>query len=174
MSSKFLFHVSSESSVLWFQSKNWAHIAPPIVTSGESAVVWWMVIVVGGDGMVQDRWTVILVSVTRHSSWFLDSAWSAPGFIPWRECGSSSSFFYPLFFSLSSFFLSHSSRSEQSPKSSSKVFFNDLGTTRWWECPAIFWRGRDMKDREKSSRVEDLCKSSGEGKRWNAAKDLPG
>ena len=31
-----------------------------------------------------------------------------------------------------------------------------------------------MEDRERSSRIEDLCRSSGEGERWKTAKDLPG
>ena len=53
---------------------------------------------------------------------------------PVKGGGTSSSFFHPLFFSSSSFFLPQSSRSKQSPKGSSKILFNDLGTARWREC----------------------------------------
>ena len=38
----------------------------------------------------------------------------------------------------------------------------------------IFWREVEMEDREGSSRREDLCRSSGEGKGRKTAGDLPG
>ena len=38
----------------------------------------------------------------------------------------------------------------------------------------IFWRGREMEDRCRSSKGEDLGRSSGEGERWKTVGDLPG
>ena len=69
---------------------------------------------------------MVLVSVARHSSQCLRSARLAPGFRN-GEAGSSSSFISEFFLAFL-FWSSQSSRSEQSPKRSSKVFFSDLGT----------------------------------------------
>ena len=38
----------------------------------------------------------------------------------------------------------------------------------------IFWRGRETEVRCRSSRGEDLERSSGEGERWKTVVDLPG
>ena len=35
-------------------------------------------------------------------------------------------------------------------------------------------RGGEMEDRGRSSRGEDLCRSSGEGEGWKTVVDLPG